>query len=106
VGERLREMVSRDTVIMSRYPAIAFHADAKWVPTPNASWSEVMRYARHKGAELVAIDEREIQYREQFKSILTGDQVPAELDLVFEDTSDEERLVVYRLLPAGESGNE
>ncbi|MBN1402812.1 MAG: hypothetical protein JXA74_18360, partial [Anaerolineae bacterium] len=66
LGEYLAGQVSRDTVIMCRYPAIAFHADARWVPTPNATVQEVLSYARHKQADYWVIDERELRYRPQF----------------------------------------
>lgn len=38
VGLWLEDRVDRDTVIMSRYPAIAFHADARWVPRQTQSY--------------------------------------------------------------------
>jgi 4-amino-4-deoxy-L-arabinose transferase-like glycosyltransferase len=97
VGEYLRARLSRDTVLMSRYPAIAFHADTRWIPTPNASWPEILNYARHKGVRYWAIDERELRYRPQLKDLVMGGQVPPELKLYYEDASGGERLVVYAL---------
>lgn len=99
VGEQLAPLIARDAIIMARYPAIAFHADAKWVPTPNASWPEIVRYARHKGVTYVAIDERELKYRPQLTDLVTGDRVSPELKLVLESEAGGERLVVYQLLP-------
>ncbi|NLG27375.1 MAG: hypothetical protein GX557_05660, partial [Chloroflexi bacterium] len=98
VGEKLHDEVTRDTVLMSRYPAIAFYADTQWVPTPNASWPEIMTYARHKGVRYLAIDERELRYRPQLAGLVTGNQVPAELKQVYQSTVDGERMVVYRLV--------
>ena len=102
VGQYLSNLIPRDAVIMSRYPAIAFHADSRWVPTPNASWPEVLRYARHKRADYMAVDQRELPYRPQFSSLISGEQIPPQLELVYEDTGDEQRLVVYKLLPKGD----
>jgi len=82
---------------MARYPAIAFHGDARWVPTPNASWPEILRYAQHKGVRYFVIDERELRYRPQLQNLVTGDQAPAPLQRLYLITGDGERIVVYRL---------
>ena len=42
--------------MLSRFPAIAFHAGTRWAPTPAASWPEVLAYARRKGASFLALD--------------------------------------------------
>ena len=102
VGEYLVSQLSRDALLMSRYPAIAFHADVQWVPTPNAPWPEVLRYARHKGVTHWAVDERELSYRPQFAGLVRGEGIPPELSLVYEDDSEGLRLVVYRLGPEGD----
>jgi hypothetical protein len=98
VGETLHDQVTRQTVLMSRYPAIAFYADSRWVPTPNASWPEILTYARHKGVQYFAIDERELRYRPQLANLVTGDQVPAQLQRVYRTVVDGEAMVVYRLV--------
>ena len=98
VGEVLHAQLTRDTVLMSRYPAIAFYADTRWVPTPNASWAEILTYARYKGVEYFAIDERELRYRPQLANLVTGDQLPAQLERVYRSEVDGERMVVYRLV--------
>ena len=95
VGEYLGRTLPYDAVLMSRYPAIAFHADIRWVPTPNASLSEILNYARHKGVQYWAIDERELAYRPQFRELVAGGQVP--LELIYADDPGGERLVVYAL---------
>jgi len=100
VGEYLQPIVPRDTVIMSRYPAIAFHADTQWVPTPSASWAEVVRYARHKGVDYLVLDEREVDIRPQFLHLVSGEQVPPELELLYQTDSGGARMLVYRLWEA------
>ena len=98
VGLWLEDRVDRDTVIMSRYPAIAFHADARWVPTPNAEIPEVLHYARHKGAEYFVVDEREVVHlRPQFEALLREETLPRELEWVYADDAEGERLVVLRV---------
>jgi len=100
VGQYLGLIVPHDEVIMARYPAIAFHADTKWVPTPNASWPEVLRYARHKGVRYFALDERELRYRPQFQDLIAQGAAPPELRPIYQSEVDGERLVVYELLEA------
>ncbi len=88
----------RDTVIMARYPAIAFYADAQWEPTPNATWPEVLRYARHVGAGYFVLDGREVEkLRPQLAFLMDKTRIPPELELVHVDTSEGETLMVYRI---------
>lgn len=97
VGLILKEGgLSSETVVMCRYPAIAFHAGTRWVPTPNAEYEEVLRYARHKGADYWIVDEREtVKLRPQFASLIHGTP-PVELELVMRLKDEGETLVVYR----------
>ena len=98
VGLWLEPRVERDTIIMSRYPAIAFHADARWVPTPNAEMDEVWRYAQDKGADYLVVDEREVRaMRPQFGGFLTESTLPAGFAWVHAVESQGERLVVLRV---------
>lgn len=94
-------LTTPDTVVMARYPAIAFYADAWWEPTPNATWPEVLRYARHVGADYFVLDEREVEtLRPQLAFLVEGTDIPPELELVHVDRSEGEALVVYRIKPA------
>jgi hypothetical protein len=98
MGLWMKDRVSRDTIIMSRYPAVAFHADALWVPTPNASIAEVLRYARHKGADYCVVDEREVvSLRPQFDILLDEDTLPEGFRWVRADTSEAETLVLLKV---------
>ena len=83
--------------LMSRYPAIAFHADAAWAPTPNASWEETLAYARRRGATHIIIDEYEAKLRPQLAFLLDGTTTDAALERVA--TVDEGRgpVVAYRI---------
>jgi len=91
-------LTAQDTVIMARYPAVAFYADAKWEPTPNATWPEVLRYARHVGADYFVLDGREVEgLRPQLAFLVEGEDVPPELELVHVDTSEGGKMVVYQI---------
>ena len=102
-GEWLAEHgAASEEVVMSRYPAIAFHADTRWVPTPNAEFDEIMPYARHKGADYMVVDERETHaLRPQLGFLVAAKDVPLELELMHVIESEGETLVIYRILDAG-----
>jgi hypothetical protein len=99
VGLWLRGVTDRETIVMSRYPAVAFHADTRWVATPNASYEEVLAYAWHKGARYWVIDEAETQtLRKSYEFLITGENTPPELKLIHMDESEGLKLVVYEIL--------
>jgi hypothetical protein len=68
-----------DAVVMSRYPAIAFHAGTRWAPTPAATWLEVAAYARAHGVRFLVMDEWEAQLRPQLGVLLDPATAPPEL---------------------------
>ena len=101
VGVWLQDKVNAETVIMSRYPAIAFHAGARWVPTPNAEIAETLRYARHKAVDYFVVDEREVVHlRPQYEALLEEEALPSGLHWVHSQESEGERMVVLRAVEA------
>jgi 4-amino-4-deoxy-L-arabinose transferase-like glycosyltransferase len=68
-----------DAVVMSRYPAIAFHAGTRWAATPAEDWPTVLAYARQRDARYLAIDGWEAQLRPQLAFLLDPSQAPPEL---------------------------
>jgi len=96
LGEALAPLASEDTVIMCRYPAIAFHAGATWTPTPNAELDQVLHYAQQKGADYFVIDEAELRYRPQFRPLYAQQYRLSELSHVDIGTEDDD-LIVFRL---------
>jgi len=84
-------------VVMSRYPAIAYHADDPWVATPNADLPAVLNYARAKGARYFVIDERELPLRPQLAPLIKDEPAPAGLTRLYAETIDGERIVIYQL---------
>ena len=98
VGLWLRDNTPPNSVVMSRYPAIAFYADSRWEPTPNASITRVLRYARANGVNYFVLDELEARdLRPQFLPLLDGKDLPAELELVHVDDSARGKLIVFIL---------
>jgi hypothetical protein len=83
IAEKLREAGGGAEVkLMSRYPAIAFHADAAWTPTPAAPWDQVLAYARAHGAEYLAVDQNEAKLRPQLAFLLQDAAPSPELERV------------------------
>jgi hypothetical protein len=73
----LRSMgATADQVVMSRYPAIAFHAGMRWAPTPAATWPELLAYARQQEADYLVVDQWETRLRPQLAELADPNAVP------------------------------
>ncbi len=68
-----------DAVVLSRYPAIAFHAGTRWAATPAEDWPAVLAYARQRDADYLAIDGWEAKLRPQLDFLLVPSLAPPEL---------------------------
>ncbi len=90
--------VTADDVVMSRYPAIAFHAGAAWAATPAEDWPQVLRYARARGAKYLVVDEWEVKrLRPQLEFLLDPSQAPPELRHLATLEGNAGPVVIYRL---------
>ena len=85
-----------DALVLSRFPAIAFHAGTRWAPTPAASWPEVAAYAQRKGALFLALDAKEAVLRPQLAFLLDPAQAPAELAYLTTVDDGAGPVVIYR----------
>jgi hypothetical protein len=98
VGLWLRDNASRDSVVMSRYPAIAFYADTRWEPTPNAEYAQVLDYARFNRVDYFVLDEGETHdLRPQLAFLLDENTVPPALELIHVDHSARGKLIIFEL---------
>ncbi|MGQ9492165.1 MAG: ArnT family glycosyltransferase [Anaerolineae bacterium] len=98
VGLWLKEHIPQDSIVMSRYPAISFYADARWEPTPNARYEQVLAYARANHVNYFVLDELETrELRPQLAFLLNEYATPAELELVHVLHSPDGKLMVFRL---------
>jgi hypothetical protein len=82
--------------VLSRFPAIAFHAGIGWAPTPAASWPEVVTYAQRKGADFLSVDAHEARLRPQLAFLLDPAQAPAELEYLTTVDDGTGPVVLYR----------
>jgi glucan phosphoethanolaminetransferase (alkaline phosphatase superfamily) len=98
LGLWLRDNIAPGSVVMSRYPAIAFYADTQWEPTANASLDELLTYARASKVDYFVVDELETrELRPQFAPLLRGEGVPEELQLFHTTSGPLGKLVVFKL---------
>lgn len=98
VAEKLREAAGgREVKLMSRYPAIAFHAGTAWTPTPAATWDQVVTYARAHGADYLAVDQYETKLRPQLAFLLEAAQPPSELEPILTVDGGQGPAVLYRI---------
>ena len=102
-GKALAPYVEPGDIVMSRYPAIAYHAGAAWVPTPAASVDEALAYARHHRVKFWAIDGYEAHnLRPQFAPLVDDPENPPpglKLLMVVQDDAGGEPVVIYELIP-------
>lgn len=85
-----------DDLVLSRFPAIAFHAGTRWAPTPAAAWPEVAAYAQRKGAGFLALDAKEAALRPALAFLLDPAQAPAELAYLTTVDDKAGPLILYR----------
>lgn len=104
VGEWLREHAEPGATVMSRYPAIAFHAERRWVATANAPLDDLRRYAEGHGVDYFVVDRRELALRPQFAPLVEEGSLPGWLEEVARFRRGEEVLVVYRLKEGADGG--
>ncbi len=98
LGLWLRDNIPQGSVVMSRYPAIAFYAESLWEPTANASLDELLTYAKESKVDFFVLDELETrQLRPQFAPLLFGESLPVELERIHTERGPLGQLVVFEL---------
>jgi 4-amino-4-deoxy-L-arabinose transferase-like glycosyltransferase len=95
-GEWLAAHTPADAVVMARYPAVAFHADRHWVPSPNSDYQAALSYAAANGVSYWVVDGNESQFRPQLAFLAEGSP-PPELELVFSVPTAGKPVYVYRV---------
>jgi hypothetical protein len=96
VGLWLKDNIPGGSVVMSRYPAIAFYGDADWEPTPNAGFEQMLDYARAQSVDYFVLDEVETRSLRPQYAFLFG-QVPEELELIHMEAIGEGRMAVFKV---------
>ena len=88
-----------DARVMARYPAIAFHGERQWVPSPHASYEDSIRYAQAQQADYWVLDSWEREWRPQLGFLLDG-QTPPELELLQRYDQGDAFLLIFRIRPS------
>jgi hypothetical protein len=96
MAAKLAESDTGQMLVMSRYPAIAFHANAAWTPTPNASLEETQAYAARKGATHIVVDQYETELRPQLAPLLDPAAVPQGIEPVAQVDQGRGPVIAYR----------
>ena len=98
IGLWLRDNVPAGSVVMSRYPAMAFYAEADWEPTPNAEYEQVRVYAEAQDVDYFVLDEAEtLELRPQLAFLFDQDRLPSDLKLLHLEDSAGGKLAVFEL---------
>jgi hypothetical protein len=90
-----------DAVVLSRYPAVAFHAGTAWAPTPAAAWEDVLTYARKRQARYLVVDEWETRLRPALRPLLDPSQAPPELRYLTTVDESAGPVVIYEFVGKG-----
>ena len=87
--------VTPETTVMSRNPAIAFHAGTRWTPTPFEPWPEVEAYARAHDADYLVLDHWEGNLRPVYDFLLTPSLAPPGLRYVTTIEASDDPVLIY-----------
>ena len=85
-----------ETTVMSRYPAVAFHAGTRWAPTPFEPWPAVEEYARAHAADYLVLDHWEGSLRPGYDFLLTPSLAPPGLHYVTTVDASDDPVLLYR----------
>jgi len=96
-GQWLATISNPDDIIMTRSAEVGLYADRQSITSPNATWAELLVYARAHNAHYLAVDDWEVtRLRPQFSFLLDPAAAPAEVEYL-RSFSDGNTTLVYRL---------
>lgn len=79
-GRWLESASASSDVIMTRSTEVGLYAHRQSVTSPNASWGELLAYARSHGARFLVVDETEVtKFRPQFSFLLDPAAAPPDV---------------------------
>ena len=84
---------------MARKPQISFYANGHYVVLPFASYSDIIQFAKNKGATLLAVDERYItSTRPELSHLLSENDNINGLNLIYKDNKiNGQKQLIYEL---------
>jgi len=79
-GYWLGTVSAPDDIIMTRSAEVGLYADRQSVTSPNATWPELLAYARSHSARFLVVDENEVtKVRPQFSFLMRPEAAPPEV---------------------------
>jgi hypothetical protein len=96
-GEWLAEHTGQDSVLMTRNTEIALYAGHPVVAAPNASWDELVQYARARDAEYLLVSPYELsKLRPQYAALADPATAPSEVAYVRTFGKGSQAILLYR----------
>jgi len=96
-GQWLAATAETDAVIMTRHTEVGLYADRPSIPSPNASWEQILAYGHARAARYLVVDDWEINnLRPQLEALLDPAHAPPEIEYLRSFTGGTTTLV-YRI---------
>jgi 4-amino-4-deoxy-L-arabinose transferase-like glycosyltransferase len=99
-GQWLAENTSPGAVLMTRSTEVALYAGRPLVAAPNATWAELVKYARTRNARNLLVSVSELRrLRPQYAALGKPDTAPPEVQYVRTFGQGSQAVMLYRFLP-------
>ncbi len=96
-GRWMRENLPPNLKVMSRKGFLSYYAGSTFVAMPFGGMDEILDYARSMGVEYLEVNSKIIRLRPQLEPLLSGERVPACLELTRRFDHGKDVLKLYRL---------
>lgn len=84
-------------IVLSRKPFVSFYSNGIYIQLPYADYKDIIDYANYRNVDYIVIDERYVgKLRPQLKFLLNKENIPNELDLVYENEG-ENKILIYKI---------
>lgn len=99
VGEWIRQSLSRDTTLMARKKYVGAYSGRRIVFLPFADYPDVIAYARHKGVNVIVMDEKFKALRPQLDFLFQEHGRLEDLDPIIAFHNDKgQEIILYKVL--------
>jgi len=73
--------------VMARKPWASFYSDARYTSLPDATWSDIIHFAKLYAVDFIVIDERTLGQRKNYDELIQLDKYTKEAELAYQDHS-------------------
>jgi 4-amino-4-deoxy-L-arabinose transferase-like glycosyltransferase len=100
VGEWIRQNLSKDTTLMARKKYVGAYSGRRIVFLPFADYPDMIAYARHKGVDIIVMDEKFKALRPQLEFLFDESGHPEDLVPIYSAHNEKgQKIILYKLLP-------